>query len=69
MTLEKQITSGADKLIGHAARSSKNDPELATAQLLLAAAVLAMTAGISKDQFCEGFVLALGETYNREGTQ
>lgn len=66
MNLEKQIKGGSDRLIAISAKTSKGEPNLAIAQLLLSAAVLAQTIGMGADDFLEGVRLAMCETYGEK---
>lgn len=61
--LEHEIKAGTDQLIAKSAVTSANEPFLAIAQLLLAAATLAKAAGNSKREFTTAFKLAVRETY------
>lgn len=65
MTIEQQLKNGADKLIGKSAQTSKGEPNLAIAQLLLSAAVLAETIGMTPKDFDYGVTLAMSETFYR----
>ncbi len=62
--LEHQIKNGADKLLAKAKSTSLSEPFLAVAQLLLAAATLAKTAGNSEEEFTTAFSLAMREVYH-----
>lgn len=63
-TLERLIKIGADKLIRKSAQTSEQEPNLAIAQLLLSAAILAKTSGMSESQFVKGCDLARAEMYD-----
>ena len=63
--IEKQIKAGSERIISESAQTSDGEPNLAIAQLLLSAAVLAQTIGM-KPKDCEyGVTLAMSETFYR----
>jgi hypothetical protein len=65
MTIEQQIKNGCDVLIGESAQTSEGEPNLAIAQLLLSAAILAKTIEMSDSDFIQGVNLAMDETFYR----
>jgi hypothetical protein len=65
MNIEQQIKDGCSTLIHESAQTSEGEPNLAIAQLLLAAATLAMCIDMTPKQFEHGVSLAMGETLYR----
>ena len=63
MNIDKQLTDGADKLIDRAARTSDREPVMAIAQLLMAAAILAKTSAMSKQDFLQGVNHAMRDVF------
>ena len=63
--IQTQITSGSERLLKHSIRTSEGEPNMAIAQLLLSAAVLAQTIGMTPKDFEYGVTLAMSETFYR----
>jgi hypothetical protein len=64
-SIEQQIKAGCERLIHESAQTSKCEPSLAIAQLLLAAATLGKTVGMRPKDFEYGVSLAMNETFYR----
>jgi hypothetical protein len=66
MTIEQQIKKGCDVLIHESAQTSEGEPNMAIAQLLLSAAILAKTIEMTDRDFIQGVNLAMEETFYRD---
>jgi hypothetical protein len=66
MTIEQQIRNGCDTLIHESAQTSEGEPNMAIAQLLLSAAILAKTIEMTDRDFIQGVNLAMEETFYRD---
>jgi hypothetical protein len=62
----KQLKTGSDRLISESAQTSEGEPNMAIAQLLLSAAILAETIGMEAKDFQYGVTLAMSETFYRD---
>lgn len=63
MNIEQELRRGCDHLIRESAQSSEGEPNMAIAQLLLSAAILAKTIEMTPKQFEYGVTLAMSETF------
>src|SRR5689334_16136455 len=57
--IQNQLRSGCDTLIHESAQTSEGEPNLAIAQLLLSAAILAQTIGMKPKNFNYAFTSAV----------
>jgi hypothetical protein len=62
----QQLKTGSDRLISESAQTSEGEPNMAIAQLLLSAAILAETIGMEAKDFQYGVTLAMSETFYRD---